>query len=80
MAVKPVQVSMDADLLQRVDEDEETQTRGRSAFVRSAIELYLVTKRRQRIDAQIAAAYRGKADRLLGEAVDVIDAQVWPDD
>lgn len=80
MPVKAVQVSIDAALLQRVDEDEETRAKGRSAFVRSAIEQYLSAKRRRQIDAQIAAAYRGRADRMMAEARDLIDAQAWPDD
>jgi len=39
--VRPVQISMDAALLRRIDADPEVRQRGRSAFIRSAIEMYL---------------------------------------
>ena len=80
MSAKPVQVSLDRALLERIDADPETRTRGRSAFVRSAVEQYLETKARREIDAQIAAAYAGHADAILSETTDVLDAQAWPDD
>lgn len=80
MAAKPVQISIDTELLRQIDADEETRAQGRSAFVRSAIELYLSAKRRRQIESQIAAAYRGRADALLAEAADLMDAQAWPDD
>ena len=80
MPAKPVQISIDADLLERVDADAETRARGRSAFVRSAIEQYLRRKGRRQIDAQIEAAYRGRADAMLAESANVMDAQEWPDD
>jgi metal-responsive CopG/Arc/MetJ family transcriptional regulator len=80
MAAKPVQISIDTELLRQVDADYETLTKGRSAFVRSAIELYLAAKRRREIETQIAAAYGGQADALLAEAADLVDAQEWPGD
>lgn len=80
MAAKPVQISIETELLRQVDADQETLTQGRSAFVRSAIELYLTAKRRRQIETQIAAAYGGQADALLAEAADLMDAQEWPDD
>ena len=80
MSAKPVQVSIDSELLQRIDADPETRTRGRSAFVRAAVELYLARKERRRIEAQIAEAYRGRADTVLVETTDLIDAQAWPDE
>jgi metal-responsive CopG/Arc/MetJ family transcriptional regulator len=80
MPAKPVQISIDSDLLRQVDADVETRTKGRSAFVRAAIELYLTSKRRRQIEAEIAAAYRGQADALLAESADLMDAQEWPDD
>lgn len=80
MSAKPVQISIEEELLQRIDVDPETRARGRSAFVRSAIERYLALKRRQAIDTQITAAYRSQADAVLAEAVDLLDAQAWPDE
>ena len=41
MPIKPVQISIDTALLERIDADPEARSRGRSAFVRSAIERYL---------------------------------------
>jgi metal-responsive CopG/Arc/MetJ family transcriptional regulator len=80
MPAKPVQVSIDTELLGRIDDDPETRTHGRSAFVRAAVEHYLVAKQRRQIDAQIAVAYGGRADDLLAEIADLMGAQAWPED
>lgn len=77
---KPVQISMDEELLERIDRDPEVQARGRSAFVRSAVELYLAAKARHRIDEQLVAAYAGRADELLSEIAELLPAQEWPSD
>lgn len=79
MAVKPVQVSMDTELLKRIDRDPETRERGRSAFLRSAAELYLAAKKRRRIDLQIRKAYEGSAAAMLQEIEDIMRAQAWPE-
>jgi metal-responsive CopG/Arc/MetJ family transcriptional regulator len=79
MPAKPVQVSLDDDLLRRIDADDEAVAHGRSAFIRSAVDLYLLTKRRRLVDAQIANAYQGRADELAVETADLLDAQAWPD-
>jgi metal-responsive CopG/Arc/MetJ family transcriptional regulator len=80
MAAKPVQVSLDDALLERIDRDPETRARGRSAFVRSAIERYLAAKERRQIETQIATAYRDAADAAFAEVADLVDAQEWPTD
>ena len=80
MAAKPVQISLDEDLLAQVDADPETRSHGRSAFVRSAIQRYLAAKQRREIDAQLVRAYTGDADVMLEEAADLMQAQEWPDD
>ena len=69
---------MDMDLLDRIDRDPEVRERGRSAFIRSAVELYLTAKRRRAIDDQIARAYEGYADSLQDEIVDLMGDQAWP--
>lgn len=74
MAAKSVRISIDSELLRRIDHDPETRRRGRSAFVRSAVELYLAAKDRHRIDEQLAAAYEGKADEMLSEIADLLPA------
>jgi metal-responsive CopG/Arc/MetJ family transcriptional regulator len=78
MPVKPIQISMDTELLRRIDKDPETRRRGRSWFVRSAIEFYLEVKNRKQIEAQILAAYGGQADVLAADVSDLIEAQAWP--
>jgi metal-responsive CopG/Arc/MetJ family transcriptional regulator len=80
MPAKPVQISMDTALLRRIDADPEARENGRSAFVRSAVELYLTAKERKEIDDRIERGYAGQADALLAEAEDLIGAQAWPDD
>ena len=79
MAAKPVQISIDRELLSRVDRDPQTKKQGRSAFMRDAILLYLATKQRQAVDRQIAAAYRGKSRDLLVDAEAWIAEQAWPE-
>ena len=69
---------MDTDLLRRIDADPEARERGRSAFIRSSVEMYLRAKRRREIDAQIASAYAKRADDLLEEAADLMGREEWP--
>jgi metal-responsive CopG/Arc/MetJ family transcriptional regulator len=80
MTAKAVQVSIDLDLLRRVDAQPETRERGRSAFVRSAIESYLRAKERRAIDEAILRAYGGHENALLAEVETLLDSQTWPDD
>jgi metal-responsive CopG/Arc/MetJ family transcriptional regulator len=80
MTAKPVQVSIDTDLLRRIDADPEARDKGRSAFIRSAVELYLTARERRKIDTQLARAYRGQADPLLAEIEDLLGEQSWPTD
>lgn len=80
MPSKAVQISIDIELLERIDADAETRARGRSAFMRSAVEGYLTVKQRREVDAQIAAAYRNQADDMLADVANLIDLQAWPED
>ena len=79
MPAQPVQVSIEKALLKRIDMDPETKKRGRSAFIRSAVELYLRAKERRGIDDAIRRAYSGKQDELLAEIDDLIEVQEWPE-
>lgn len=79
MASKPVQISLDERLLAQIDRDAETRKRGRSAFIRSAVALYLEAKRRRSVDDAIRRAYDGKAGELLSEVEDLIAGQAWPE-
>lgn len=80
MAVRPVQISMEPDLLDQIDADPEAQENGRSAFIRSAVQLYLEAKKRQEIERQLARAYAGEAGSLLEEVEALIGRQSWPND
>ena len=60
--MKAVQVTLDDDLLARLDRDDEVRRDGRSAVLRRAADLYL---RRRRADA-IASAYRKAYDEGAG--------------
>ena len=80
MPAKPVQVSIDLDLLRRIDADPETREKGRSAFVRSAVSSYLAAKQRKAIDVAIGVAYGDAADAMETEVSELLDAQAWPRD
>jgi metal-responsive CopG/Arc/MetJ family transcriptional regulator len=80
MAARPVQISLDSDLLDRIDEDPEARQKGRSAFIRSAVQLYLRAKERREVESRIAVAYAGKADQLLDEVDELMVEQSWPSD
>lgn len=78
MAAKPVQISIDTALLERIDADAQTKSEGRSAFVRSAIELYLEARKRRQIDQSIRQAFGGASEALLAEVDSLIAGQAWP--
>ncbi len=78
MTVRPVQISMDNDLLGRIDSDPETRDKGRSAFIRSAVRLYLKAKERREVETRLANAYSGEADALLAEVEALMGGQSWP--
>ena len=80
MPARPVQISVDLELLKRIDADPETREMGRSAFVRSAVSSYLAAKRRKAIDLAIGAAYGDAADAMEAEVSDLLGAQAWPRD
>ena len=79
MPAKSVQISIDRELLARIDRDPQAKKQGRSAFMRDAVELYLATKHRRDVDRQIATAYRDKSRDLLVDAEAWIKEQVWPE-
>jgi metal-responsive CopG/Arc/MetJ family transcriptional regulator len=69
---------MDEKLLQRIDQDPEARKKGRSAFIRSAVESYFSAKERRQIDENLVHAYSGQADAMLEEIEDLLDSQIWP--
>jgi metal-responsive CopG/Arc/MetJ family transcriptional regulator len=80
MSFKAVQISLDKELLDRIDARPEVKERGRSAVIREAIGLYLRAKERQAVDDSIVRIYQGEADALLGEIEDLLGTQAWPDE
>jgi hypothetical protein len=80
MPAKVVQISVDLELLRRIDADPGTREKGRSAFVRSAVSSYLAAKRRRAVDVAIGAAHRDAADAMEAEVSGLLDAQAWPPD
>lgn len=80
MSARPVQISMEEELLERIDADPEVRERGRSAFIRSAVELYLAVRARRRTEEQIARAYGSRVSELAEEAAELMDVQAWPDE
>lgn len=80
MAAKAVQISIDSELLDLIDTDPEVRQRGRSAFIRAAVRLYLQAKERRGIDTRLARAYAGQEDAMLAEIEPLIGRQAWPSD
>lgn len=78
MAAKLVRLSIDCELLARIDQDPQTKEQGRSAFIRDAA-LYLATKHRREVDRKVATAYRDKSQDLLVDAKAWLDEQAWPE-
>jgi metal-responsive CopG/Arc/MetJ family transcriptional regulator len=78
MKARTMRISIEARLLERVDEDPETREKGRSAFIRSAVRHYLLAKELEGSDARIRAAYDGKADEMLAEIAGLLDGRAWP--
>ncbi len=77
--MKAIQISVDERWLERVDADDETKLRGRSAFIRGAVLSYLERKR----EAEIVAAYRrgyGGAPVTDDEFSVEGDGSPWPED
>src|SRR5215210_637540 len=78
MPARPIQISLDSALLGQIDADPEAQERGRSAFIRSAVQIYLKAKERGEIERGLAQAYSGKAGSLLEEVEELLGNQSWP--
>lgn len=79
MSARPVQISIDRDLLERIDADPETRREGRSAFIRSAVRTYLKIGEQREIDRAIRRAYGTRSDEMLSEVEDLIEEQEWPE-
>jgi metal-responsive CopG/Arc/MetJ family transcriptional regulator len=80
MPVQAVQISLDRGLLKRLDADPEVKAKGRSAFIRDALRVYLRARERARIDERIRAAYGGRGHAMLREVESLLGNQAWPDE
>ncbi len=77
MYMKAIQVTMDDDLLARLDADDEVRRDGRSAVLRRAADEYLRKRRRRAIADQYARAY-GRGAGLGAEFNGWEDEGAWP--
>ena len=80
MGMKAVQISIDTELLRRIDHDPEARADGRSAFVRTAVEVYLAAKERREVEAQLVKAYSWQSDAMLDEVAELLSGQSWPNE
>jgi metal-responsive CopG/Arc/MetJ family transcriptional regulator len=69
--MKPIQITVDEELLDRLDNDPEVAARGRSAVVREAVAAYLSTRRGRAIADAYRKGYAGGSAPDLG---------AWPDE
>lgn len=76
--MKAIQITLDEDLLARLDADEEVRRDGRSAVLRRAADEYLQRRRRRLIAEQYAAAY-GQDAGLGAEFAGWEDQGEWPE-
>lgn len=75
--MKAIQITIDEDLLARLDADEEVRREGRSAVLRRAANEYLRKRRRRAIAEQYARAY-GASPGLGEEFGGWEEEGVWP--
>jgi metal-responsive CopG/Arc/MetJ family transcriptional regulator len=75
--MKAIQVTLDEDLLRRLDATEEARAVGRSAVLRRALREYLSRRRRSEIAEAYSRAYgQGRVEELEGWGSE----GVWPED
>ena len=79
MPARSVQISIDEDLLRKIDGQPETKEHGRSAFIRSAVRLYLEVQQRRARDRAYAQGYGGGAGEVWDEFSELIAGQAWPE-
>jgi predicted transcriptional regulator len=77
LSMKAIQVTLDDELLKRLDATEEARAEGRSAVLRRALREYLSRRRR----SEIAEAYsRAYGEAGVGELDGWGSEGVWPED
>lgn len=78
MAARRVRISIGDELLKQVDATREARLRGRSAYIRHAIQVYLELATRCDIDSAYAKAYGGTEDAVFDEFAAHMAGQAWP--
>ena len=78
IAMKPIQVTFDEALLERLDAHPAVRERGRSAVLREAAAAYLARKDAEDIAIRYRAGYR-PADGLEAELEGWAEEGVWPE-
>jgi metal-responsive CopG/Arc/MetJ family transcriptional regulator len=75
--MKPIQITLDAQLLEELDRTPEVKAQGRSAIVRRALREYLDRRR----EAAIAAAYRrGYGEKpVTRDEFPLLKGASWPE-
>lgn len=76
--MKAIQITMDEELLRRLDQTDEVQRDGRSAVLRRAAEEYLLRRQRAEVRDRYQEAY-GDGGGLGAEFADWEGQGVWPD-
>ena len=76
--MKPVQILIDEELLERLDEDDEVRLRGRSKVLRELVSAYLESQRDARIDAQYKRGY-GDGLQVSEELEGWGEEGAWPE-
>jgi len=75
--MKTIQITIDPELLDKIDNDEESKKNGRSAFLRQAVRYYFEHKRQKSISEKYRSGYRPELvkedDHTIWE-----DEKVWP--
>jgi metal-responsive CopG/Arc/MetJ family transcriptional regulator len=77
--MKPVQILMDEELLERLDEDDEVRLSGRSKVLRGLVSAYLESQRDARLDAQYTQGY-GDGLRVSEELDGWGEEGSWPEE
>ena len=78
IAMKPIQITFDEALLERLDAHPAVRERGRSAVLREAAAAYLARKDAEDIALRYRAGYR-PADDLDAELEGWAEEGVWPE-
>ena len=75
--MKTIQITIDPELLHKIDNDEESIKIGRSAFLRKAVRYYLEQKKLRSISEQYRSGYRRESE-INDDLTSWEDEQVWP--